>query len=140
MTIWILEFLGSRYVTDKDDVCKEEDMILADYLSNCTFDASKKCVVLPEKELPKGFCWTFFRKAEERMFSATVDEERFTVIVLDETGWDSDVAARRDQKQVCNFNTLVLYMLDRTAHLDHKAQREKEIGNEFIIHNAIGSL
>ena len=101
-------------MTDKDDVCKEEDVILADYLSNCTFDASENCVVLPEEdnhELPKGFSWTFFRKAEERMFSATVDEERFTVIVLDETGWDSDVCAKRDQKQVCNFNTLALYAL-----------------------------
>ena len=85
-------------------------------------------VVLPEKELPKGFCWTLFRKAEKRMFSATVDEERFTVIVLDETGWDSDVAAKRVQKQVCHFNTLALYAPPHCSLRSRSPKERKSLG------------
>ena len=95
---------------DKDDVCKEEDMILSDYLSHCTFDASKHCV-LPEEEhnkCPEGFICTFHREAEERMFSANVDKESFTVIVSDETVWDSDGSEKRHRKQVCKYKAHIL--------------------------------
>jgi hypothetical protein len=53
--------------------------------------------------MPEGFKCTFYREAHERMFSATVGEETYTVIVLDEKGWDSDSSTKRNQKQVCNF-------------------------------------
>ena len=86
---------------DKDSYCIEEDDILSDYLSNCKFDKENHRLTLPvENEIPEGFMLLFFREAEERMYEATMDEERFTVIVLNENGWDSDTSERRKQKQV----------------------------------------
>ena len=90
---------------DKDNYCIEEDNILSDYLSNCKFDEEKHRLNLPdENEIPEGFKLLFFREAEEKMYEATMNEERFTVIVLDENGWDSDTAERRKQKQVCVYS------------------------------------
>jgi hypothetical protein len=91
-------------VTDKDNVCIEEDAILSDYLSNCQFDHAKHHMDLPDEkdhEMPEGFGCGFKREAQERIFEATVDGECFTVIVSDEKGWDSDFSNRRDKDQVC---------------------------------------
>ena len=91
-------------MTDKDSVCIEEDAILSDYLSNCKFDKQNHHMYLPdenEHQIPEGFECTFYREAKERMFQATVDEESFTVIVLDEKGWDTDSSDKRHQEQVC---------------------------------------
>ena len=105
----LLFCIGSRYVTDKDSVCLEEDAILSDYLSHCKLvkkdDTMTLC--LPDEEnhkIPDGFGCIFYREAKEKIFSATGDEECFTVIVLDEKGWDSDSTEKREQKQVCCFN------------------------------------
>ncbi|CAB4030645.1 Hypothetical predicted protein, partial [Paramuricea clavata] len=97
---------GSRYVIDKDSVCIKEDSILSKYLSNCKFDDANHSMDLPDEkvhEMPEGFGCMYYREAKERMFSATVDEERFTVTVLDEKGWDSDLSDKRDQNQVGIF-------------------------------------
>ena len=95
-------YIGSRYITDKDSVSIEEDNILSDYLSNCKLDYQAKYRMnLPENhEIPEGFYCTFYREAKERMFHATLDEESFTVIVLNEKGWDSDSSDKRDKEQV----------------------------------------
>ena len=93
-------------MTAKDSICIEEDDILADYLSNCKLDQEKHCMRLPdekEHEIPEGFDCVYFREAKEIMYEVAVDEESFTVIVLDEQGWDSDTSERRDKKQVCNI-------------------------------------
>ena len=93
---------GSRYVTAKDSICMEEDDILADYLSNCKLDQEKHGMRLPdekEHEIPEGFDCVYYREAKETLYEATVDDESFTVIVLDEQGWDSDSSERRDKKQ-----------------------------------------
>ncbi len=98
-------YVGYRYAIDKDNViCMEEDTILSDYLSNCKLDKESHSMELPDRkyhEMPKGFKCTFYRESKERFFSATVDEESYTIIVLDEEGWDSDSSKKRDQKQVC---------------------------------------
>jgi hypothetical protein len=97
-------------VTDKDSVCLEEDAILSDYLSYCKLVKRDDNVTLclpdeKDHEIPEGFGCIFHREAEERIFSTTGDEEEcFTVIVLDEKGWDSDGVDKREQKQVCCFN------------------------------------
>ncbi|CAB4004440.1 Hypothetical predicted protein [Paramuricea clavata] len=96
---------GSRFVTDKDSGCLEEDAILSDYLSHCKLDQKNDNVTLclPAKkdhEIPEGFGCIFYRQAKERIFSATDDEEEcFTVIVFDEKGWDSDGVDKREQEQ-----------------------------------------
>ncbi len=100
--------IGSRHVTDKNSVCVEEDENLSRYLSHCKFDQENHSMCLPDEtvhELPEGFSCIFYREAKERIFSATGDEEEpFTVIVLDEQGWDSDTSEKRHQKQVCCFH------------------------------------
>jgi hypothetical protein len=104
----VVIYAGYRYATDKDSViCMEEDTILSDYLYNCKFNKAYPRMELPdpnEHRMPEGFNCIFYREANERMFSATVGEESYTVIVLDEKGWDSDSSAKRNQKQVCTFN------------------------------------
>ena len=98
-------YVGYRHAIDKDNViCMEEDTILSDYLSNCKLNKENHSMELPDPkchEMPKGFKYTFNRESKERFFSATVDEESYTIIVLDEEGWDSDTSKKRDQKQVC---------------------------------------
>ena len=82
----------------------EEDSLLSDYLSNCKFDKENHSMELPDEkyhEMPKGFMCTFYREAKETFYSVTVDDESYTVIVLDQKGWDSDTSSRRDQQQVC---------------------------------------
>ena len=104
----VVTYAGYRYATDKDSaICMEEDTILSDYLYNCKFNKAYPRMELPdpnEHRMPEGFNCTFYREANERMFSATVGEESYSVIVLDEKGWDSDSSAKRNQKQVCTFN------------------------------------
>ncbi|XP_028399889.1 uncharacterized protein LOC114523221 [Dendronephthya gigantea] len=93
---------GPRYAADKDNVSIEEDEILTDYLSHCKIDTEKHSMDLPDKndhEIPKGFACTFYREAEERMYRTTFEDEEFLVIVLDQTGWDSDTSNKRVQKQ-----------------------------------------
>ena len=90
----------------KDSICIEEDDILSDYLSNCTLDQANHCMSLPdekEHKIPEGFDCVFYRVAKERMYEATLNDESYIVIVLDENGWDSDTIKRRPQQQVCNI-------------------------------------
>ena len=98
--------IGSRNVILKDSICVEEDDILSDYLSNCTLDQANHCMSLPdekEHEIPEGFDCVYYREAKERMYEATVDDESYTVIVLDEKGWDSDATEKRNKEQVCDI-------------------------------------
>lgn len=93
-------------MANKDSVCTEEDKILSDYLSYCHIDTVKHHMDLPDEkdhEIPKGFACTFYREAEERIYRASFENEEFMVLVLDQTGWDSDTSNRRDQKQVCTL-------------------------------------
>ncbi|XP_028398389.1 uncharacterized protein LOC114521994 [Dendronephthya gigantea] len=94
---------GPRYVTDKDEVCLEEDAILSDYLSHCTIDTAEHKMSIPDDkdhEMPEGFAWTFYRRAEEKMYRTSLDDEGFLVIVLDESGGDSDASSWREKKQL----------------------------------------
>ena len=96
-------FLGSRYVTVQESDILEDD-ILSEYLSSCRLDRESHCMHLPDEEehgIPEGFDCVFYREAKEIMYEATVDEESFIVIVLDENGWDSDSLEKRKKKQVC---------------------------------------
>lgn len=86
---------------DEDSVCKKEDEWLTSYLSNCKFDKENHHLHLPEDDQEdQGFKCTFYREAKERMFEVSADGECFTVIVLDQKGWDSDNKNKRPQKQV----------------------------------------
>ena len=102
----ILLYIGCRDMADKDWRCAEEDAILLDYLSNCKFDEANHVMDLPdpvEHKIPDDFDCTFYRGAKEKIFEATFENESFTVIVLDEKGWDSDQSEERDQEQVFKF-------------------------------------
>ena len=93
-------------MADKDWRCAEEDAILLDYLSNCKFDEANHLMYLPdpdEHKIPDDFECTFYRGAEEKIFEAIFENESFTVIILDEKGWDSDQSGKRDQEQVFTF-------------------------------------
>ena len=99
---------GSRNASEEDkQFFTEEDEFLAHYLSKCKLDKENHHLSLPEnhEQEDQGFKCTFYRKAKERMFEVSSDEERFTIIVLDQKGWDSDTAGKRAQEQV---GTLIL--------------------------------
>jgi hypothetical protein len=63
-----------------------------------------------DHQMPQGFGCMYYREAEERIFSATVDGEHFTVTVLDEKGWDSDGSDKRDQNQVGIYLNVKSYL------------------------------
>ena len=116
---FLVFYTGSRYVSDEDSVCKKEDEFLANYLSNCKFDKENHHIHLPEKHdlENQGFKCSFYREAKERMFKVLCAEECFTIIVLDQKGWDSDGSEKRDQKQVGNFLfcfSIVATVIDKT--------------------------
>ena len=106
ITVLVLTDTGSRYASEDDKYFfTEEDESLAHYLSKCKLDKENHHLDLPEKhdQDDHGFKCTFYREAKERIFEVSLDEERFTLIVLDEKGWDSDTSGRRDQEQVGTF-------------------------------------
>ena len=99
---------GSRNASEEDkQFFTEEDEFLAQYLSKCKLDKENHRLFLPENhdQEDQGFKCTFYREAKERMFQVSLDEERFTIIVLDQKGWDSDTAGKRAKEQV---GTLIL--------------------------------
>ena len=108
--IILVFYTGSRHVIDEDSICVKEDEWLANYLSNCKFDKENHHIDLPEKndQEDQGFKCIFYREAKERMFEVFADEECFTVIVLDQKGWDSDAKGKRPQKQV---GTSILFLI-----------------------------
>ena len=96
---------GYRNAEDKYNAFfMDEDRVLSEYLSSCKLDKENHSMKLPdekEDEMPEGFMCTFYREAKETYFSVTVDDESYTVIVLDQKGWDSDSSKKREQQQVC---------------------------------------
>ena len=96
-------YVGKRFALEETNTAEEEDKTLSDYLSKCTLDSTNHCLNLPSPFLPEGFKCSFYRAAEERIFSSQSEEnESFTVIVLDEKRWDSDSSEKREKKQVCS--------------------------------------
>ena len=61
-----------------------------------------------EHKIPDDFECKFYRRTKEKIFEATFEEESFSVIILDEKGWDSEKAGEEDQDQVF-FRTCLGY-------------------------------
>ena len=57
---------------------------------------------LPAAEipLPEEFTCHFYRASEEDFFSIEEGGHTFTIIFLDEKGWDTDTSEKRPQEQV----------------------------------------
>ena len=95
-------YVGKRFVHNETGFFDEEYEILSDYLSKCVLDSANHCLNLPSSDFPEGFKCSFYRASEEKFYSCEGDKnETFTVIILDEKGWDSDCSDKREQKQVC---------------------------------------
>lgn len=92
---------GSRFVSEKSAERDVEDEILSEYLSHCEFDIVNHELNLPPDviPLPEGFSCSFYRAAQEDFYSVQEDDQTFTVIFLDEKGWDSDTSEQRMHEQ-----------------------------------------
>ena len=53
-----------------------------------------------EIPLPEEFTCHFYRASEEDFFSIEEGGQTFTIIFLDERGWDTDTSEKRHQEQV----------------------------------------
>ena len=112
--------LGSRFVTTKSIEVEEEGKILSDYLSHCTLDNHHLNLPSDDIPLPDGFQCLFYRAAQEDSYSYEEDEDKeevevdegFTIIFLDENGWDSDTSEKRSQKQVWYSNHFRYFYLN----------------------------
>ena len=102
-------YSGPRHVIDTDSVRLEEDESLANYISNYRFDKENHHIHLPGKldQEEQNFECTFYRKAKERKFEATFNEECFTFIVFDQKIWDSGSMDKREEEKVGAYSSFV---------------------------------
>ena len=105
-------YSGPRHVIDTDSVRLEEDESLAHYISNCRFDKESHHIYLPERheQEEQNFECRFYRKAKERKFEATFNEECFTFTVLDQNRWDSDSMDKREEEKVSAYSNFVFQL------------------------------